>query len=138
MSNKDSKINESEVAVSFSDAAWKKAQAKYSFSFKIHGQAYRTWTDTETRYFDCGDKGEALYEAAEKIDSLMQESSLKARIDIIDLYNFVCKHSRAMIKVIQVLKGAPASEVCHQPLSSDADIPEDFFELSGNKEKTVH
>jgi hypothetical protein len=141
MSNKDSKVNESGVAVTYSEAAWKRAYVKYSFSFTIGGEAHRTWynPDTERTYTDCGDKAEALYEAALKIDLLLQESSLKAQIYIIDLYNFVCKHSRAMIKVMQVLQRAPASEVRHEPLSSDADIRlKEFLEVSRDKEKTVH
>jgi hypothetical protein len=146
MSKVNSKTNENVAAVTYSEAAWKRAYAKYSFAFTIQGEGYRTWynPNTESMYFDCADKAEALYEVGDKIDELLRESGLNARIDIIDLYNFVRKHSRAMIKVMQALRGTPASEHRYQLLGSDAinadevSLEQSLSEVSGDQKKTLH
>jgi hypothetical protein len=124
MSNVDTKRMKGELWVTYSEAAYKKAYSKYSFEFTIHGVAYRVWYDLEkdTTFFDCGDKADTLFPLTEEIDRLIYEGHSKNRIDIIDLHKFVCKHLRTMIKVLQEMQRAPASERCNQVLYSNGEV----------------
>jgi hypothetical protein len=128
MSNADSKCMKGELWVTLSDAAIKKAHSKYSFEFAIHGVAYRAWYDpkTDMTYFDCGEKADALFQLTEEINRLIYEGHMEAQINIIDLHKFVCKHLRAMTKVVQELQLAPASERRYEVLNSDGISVEDW------------
>jgi hypothetical protein len=112
MSNTECKLQEADLQVSYSDTALKKAYSKYSFHFKIDGDACRTWFDPEKdlAFFDCGDTGEQLYELSREIERVIEECVSKTSIDILDLRKFALKHIQAMIRVEKELQKAPASE----------------------------
>jgi predicted RNA-binding Zn ribbon-like protein len=118
MSNVQSKCIKAEIWETYSEDAAKKAYSKYSFDFTIGGVAYRAWYDpeTDTKYFDCGEMAEGLFQLTEEIDRLITESHLKSKVDTVDLHKFVCKHLRAMIKVVREYKLAPALERRHELL----------------------
>jgi hypothetical protein len=116
MSKVESKFATAYVQESYSDAALKRAWSKYSFNYKIDGEARHTWYDSNTSEvgFDDGKGAEELFNLTEEIDRVIRESHSKADIDVLDLREFACKHLRAMIKVEQELQRAPASERCYK------------------------
>jgi hypothetical protein len=113
MSNTECKLQEADLQVSYSDTALKKAYSKYSFHFKINGDACLTWYDPEKdqlAFFNCGDDGEPLRQLAREIERAIEECESKTSIDVLDLRKFACKHLQAMVKVEKELQKAPASE----------------------------
>jgi hypothetical protein len=116
MSNVESKFATAYVQESYSDAVLKRAWSKYSFNYKIDGEACHTWYDSNTGKvgFDYEEEAEELFNLTEEIDRVIRESHSKADIDVLDLRKFACKHLRAMIKVEQELQRAPASERCYK------------------------
>jgi hypothetical protein len=93
------------------DTTIKRALSKYSFRFEIDGIACRAGYDPDKNEFDIegssGNRAELL-ELAGKIEVILRGS--KPELDRLDLYRFLYKHLRAMMKVEQELQRAPLSE----------------------------
>src|ERR1700730_13500123 len=125
MSNVESKFATAYVQASYSAAALKRAWSKYSFNYKIGGEAFRAWYDSNTgevglwgTSYDSNtgavdyeaDEADVLFNLTTKIDRVIRESHSESYIDVLDLRRFACKHLQAMIKVDKKLQRAPASE----------------------------
>jgi hypothetical protein len=142
MSTVKSKFATAYVQGSYSDAALQRAWSKYSFNYKIDGEAGRTWYDSNTgkvglcrTWYDSTtgkapfeyeeEEAQVLFKLTQEIDRVIRESHSEAYIDVFDLLRFACKHLQAMIKVEQELQRAPASERCHKAsnVTIDMDVP---------------
>jgi hypothetical protein len=107
----EGKLMEGTVRETYSDAALRKAWSKYSFEFKLDGVACHACYDPQSNdlCMDVPHEGAGLLDLAERVDAIIRES--KGDLDPLDLRRFLCKHLRAMIKVLQELRHAPVAEL---------------------------
>jgi hypothetical protein len=93
-----------------SEIVVKKAMSEYLFNFAIGGKVCRTWCDIDKKEacFDCpdhlGDVVKSLSKLSKDIERVVEACASKTKVNVLDIREFVFKHTRAMIRVDEQLQ----------------------------------
>jgi hypothetical protein len=104
MTDLQSKWQEGDIQVTYSDAVFIEALSKYSVDFKVDGASRHAAYDRQLKkfYAECPETVSEASKLADKVFGLAQKVELlisqsETGLDTIDARKFLCKHLRAMI-----------------------------------------